>query len=50
MLLSEVKKPFDSEEYLYEVKFDGARCTLHVGPNTFKIFNRHGSEAETNTT
>lgn len=48
MLLEEVSVPFDSEEFLYELKFDGIRATIHVGPNFFKIFSRRGTEI-TNT-
>lgn len=44
MLLEEVEKPFDSEEFLFELKFDGIRATLHIGPNTLKIFGRRGTE------
>lgn len=44
MLLDEIEKPFDSEDYLFELKFDGVRATLHVGPKTFKIFGRRGNE------
>ncbi|MDE5888963.1 MAG: DNA ligase, partial [Bacilli bacterium] len=42
MLLTEVDKPFDDEEYLYELKFDGIRATIHVSPSTFIIYNRNG--------
>ncbi len=44
MLLKEINKPFDSQEYLFEIKFDGIRATMHVGPSTFLIFNRNGKE------
>ncbi len=42
MLLEEEKEPFDSEEFLYELKFDGIRATIHVGTTFFKIFSRRG--------
>ncbi len=42
MLLTETNKTFDDEEYLYELKFDGIRATIHVSPNTFIIYNRNG--------
>lgn len=44
MLLEEIEKPFDKEEYIYELKFDGVRATLHVGPKLFKIFGRNKTE------
>lgn len=42
MLLVEVDKPFDDEDYLYELKFDGYRATMHVGPDKFIIYSRNG--------
>ena len=44
MLLEEVEKPFDSSSFLYELKFDGARATIHVWKNTFKIYGRRGTD------
>lgn len=44
MLLEEVEGPFDSPNFLFELKFDGIRAVMHVGPNTFKIFGRSGTE------
>ncbi len=44
MLLKEVEEPFNSASFLFELKFDGIRATLHVGPKTFKIFSRNGNE------
>lgn len=44
MLLEEVEEPFDSPNFLFELKFDGIRASMHVGPNTFKIFSRNGKE------
>lgn len=44
MLLHEVEESFDSPDFLYELKFDGIRATIHVGPSTFTIFNRRGNE------
>lgn len=44
MLLEEVEEPFDSPHFLFELKFDGLRAIMHVGPNTFKIFSRNGKE------
>lgn len=42
MLLTQTEKPFDNENYLYELKFDGIRATIHVSPTTFIIYNRNG--------
>ena len=42
MLLTQIEKPFDDENYLYELKFDGIRATIHVSPSTFIIYNRNG--------
>lgn len=44
MLLSEEDYPFDSKEYLYELKFDGIRALIYVSPKVFHIYNRHGKE------
>ena len=37
MLLTEIKEPFQSSEYLYEVKFDGMRALLFVSSNFFRF-------------
>lgn len=44
MLLSEIEKPFDSKEYLFELKFDGIRATIHAGKDTFIIYSRNGKD------
>lgn len=44
MLLEEIENPFDSEDYIYELKFDGVRATIHVGPEFFKIYGRRGTD------
>lgn len=44
MLLEEIEHPFDSDDFLYELKFDGARATIHVGPKVFKIYGRRGTD------
>lgn len=44
MLLEEIEEPFDSPTFLFEVKFDGIRAIVHVGPKAFKIFGRRGTE------
>lgn len=40
MLLKEINRPFNSNDYFYEVKFDGIRALLFVSPNEFKIQSR----------
>lgn len=47
MLLKEIEEPFDSPDFLFELKFDGIRASIHVGANTFKIFSRNGKELTT---
>lgn len=42
MLLTELEKPFDDEKYIFELKFDGIRAIIHVGPKMFKIYSRYG--------
>ncbi len=40
MLLFEVKKPFDDENYLFELKFDGTRALIFVEPKKVLIKNK----------
>lgn len=44
MLLSEISKPFDDEDYIFELKFDGYRAIIHSGNNIFKIYSRNGRD------
>ncbi len=44
MLLEEVKEPFDSDEYLYEIKFDGIRCLSFVSKKDVKLVSRNGKD------
>lgn len=41
MLLGEVFEPFNSEDYIFEVKFDGARSLIFVSPDNIKIISRN---------
>ncbi len=41
MLLSEEKMPFNSKDFLYEMKFDGLRALIFVSPDAITIYNRH---------
>lgn len=42
MLLSEAKEPFDSPDYLYELKLDGIRCLAYVSPDEVDLRNKRG--------
>lgn len=42
MLLSEEFLPFDSEDYLFELKFDGTRALIYAGPDNITIKNKRG--------
>ena len=44
MLLSEVKEPFDDENYFFEMKFDGMRAVVFASPKSVRIQNRHGKD------
>lgn len=41
MLLSEVSEPFDSDDYIYELKFDGTRALVFASENKVIVKNRH---------
>lgn len=40
MLLTEIKKPFNSSDYLYELKFDGARTIIFASPQKVYVQSR----------
>ena len=40
MLLSEQKEPFDSPDYVYELKLDGIRCLAYVDANGTDLRNK----------
>lgn len=40
MLLTEIKEPFNSKDYIFELKFDGIRAILFVEPNQIRIRNK----------
>ena len=48
MLLKEVKKPFQDENYIYELKFDGIRAIIYASKNALVIKSRNGKDI-TNT-
>lgn len=41
MLLKEIDKPFDSNEYIFELKFDGIRAIIFVNKDSVKIQSRN---------
>ena len=41
MLLKEIDKPFDSKDYLYEIKFDGIRAIIFASPKKVLIKTRN---------
>ncbi len=41
MLLKEIEKPFDSKDYIFELKFDGIRAVLFVSPNKVIVQTRN---------
>lgn len=44
MLLHEVKKPFDDEDYIYELKLDGIRCVAYIEPKSVSLQNKRFKE------
>lgn len=40
MLLSEVREPFDSVNYIFELKLDGIRCIMYLYENGVEIRNK----------
>src|SRR5690348_6096932 len=44
MLLERVDKPFDSDEYLTELKLDGIRLLLSKFNNKIHLYTRHNNE------
>lgn len=41
MLLKEISKPFNSKDYIYELKYDGIRCLIYASFKEFKIISRN---------
>ena len=44
MLLKEIDKPFNSKDYLFEIKFDGIRTCIFVSKDHFEIRNRNHTD------
>ncbi len=43
MLLHEINKPFNDDNFIFELKYDGTRTLIFVEPNKILIKNRNGS-------
>ena len=44
MLLKEINDPFDSEDYIYEIKYDGIRALVFLNSNNIKIISRNNKD------
>lgn len=44
MLLEKVAEPFDSDEYITEMKFDGIRLLLSYFDGKYRLYTRHNNE------
>lgn len=42
MLLTEIDKPFNDSNYIFEIKFDGIRTIIYTSPNEIIIKNKNG--------
>ncbi len=42
MLLEEIPKPFNSKDYLFEIKFDGFRSLIYLDKKTIIVLSRNG--------
>ncbi len=41
MLLKEIQKPFDSDDYIFEIKFDGIRAVIFASPKKVVVQTRN---------
>ena len=48
-MLAKSGAPFDSQEHLFEVKWDGTRVLAFVDTNRYRMVNRHRADV-TDTT
>lgn len=44
MLLDEIDKPFDSKDYIYEMKYDGIRALIFADPKEIRIITRNNND------
>ena len=42
MLIGAETKPFDNDDYLFELKFDGVRCVAFLDKKETRLYNRRG--------
>lgn len=42
MLLKEIEKPFNSKDYIFEMKYDGIRALCFVSPKEITLLSRNG--------
>jgi len=38
-----IRKPFDHDDFIYELKMDGFRALAHVGPDETRLVSRKGN-------
>jgi ATP-dependent DNA ligase len=43
-MLAKAGRPFDSDEYLFEIKWDGTRMLAYVDRAGYRLVNRHGHD------
>jgi bifunctional non-homologous end joining protein LigD len=44
VMLAYPAEPFDSDDYIFEIKFDGTRCIVHYSNGKIKLINRRGTD------
>lgn len=42
MLIAEIQEPFDSSDFIYELKLDGERCLAYLDKNGTALLNKRG--------
>jgi ATP-dependent DNA ligase len=43
-MLAKPGKPFDSDDYLFEIKWDGTRMLAYIDRDGYRLVNRHGRD------
>jgi bifunctional non-homologous end joining protein LigD len=44
MLAKETDKPFDNDEWIYEIKWDGYRAISEITSKDIKLYSRNGND------